>query len=481
MVPKELGGDEADLPTVLAVYEEVSRADGSTGWTLLANATTSAFAGAYTGRAAVDAMFGGTAPVAAGQFSPRGTAARTDDGDALHGERLLQLRQRERARDVDRRRRARAARRRVRAGAVGAARHPRLLRAARPGGRSSATGTSWGSPAPGATTTRCPSRRVEEDFTFDLVNAEAAARRPGVPPRRARAHRGGPRRVRARRRAAGHGGDAHASCRPSTASAPSRCATSRCSATTTRSTTPRCSPRARSCTSRSRRAGHPRRRRRPDARAAAAAAPVDDVRHPRRHGGGALRVHHRRHRRVAAGRAAAVLPRPPRRDPAPRGRRQHASSTPPRRCSSRGAEHGARGVTGHVAVVTGAGSGIGRSLAVRFAAEGMRVVAADVEAGALTETDGASSAPVRDGESCAWTDVAPRRRGRAPGRHRVRRSVGAVDVLCNNAGVFQGGLIWETQPRRLRVDARCQPVGHPARHPRVRAAHGARPAPTATS
>ena len=42
-------GEEADLPTVLEVYEEVCRADGSAGWTLLANATTSAFAGAYTG------------------------------------------------------------------------------------------------------------------------------------------------------------------------------------------------------------------------------------------------------------------------------------------------------------------------------------------------------------------------------------------------------------------------------------------------
>ena len=77
MVPKELGGEEADLPTVIEVYEEVSRADGSTGWTLLANATTSAFAGAYTGPAAVDAMFDGArTPVAAGQFSPRGTAVR---------------------------------------------------------------------------------------------------------------------------------------------------------------------------------------------------------------------------------------------------------------------------------------------------------------------------------------------------------------------------------------------------------------------
>lgn len=83
MVPKELGGEEADLPTVVAVYEAVSRADGSTGWTLLANATTSAFAGAYTGPTAVAEMFrGDRIPVAAGQFSPRGTAVRVGESAA---------------------------------------------------------------------------------------------------------------------------------------------------------------------------------------------------------------------------------------------------------------------------------------------------------------------------------------------------------------------------------------------------------------
>ena len=86
MVPKELGGEEADLPTVIEVYEEVCRADGSTGWTLLANATTSAFAGAYTGPAAIDAIFDGArTPVAAGQFSPRGTAVREGDAYRVSG------------------------------------------------------------------------------------------------------------------------------------------------------------------------------------------------------------------------------------------------------------------------------------------------------------------------------------------------------------------------------------------------------------
>lgn len=86
MVPKELGGGEADLPTVLEVYEEVCRSDGSAGWTLLANATTSAFAGAYTGAAAIEAMFGGERiPVAAGQFSPRGSAIREGHGFTVAG------------------------------------------------------------------------------------------------------------------------------------------------------------------------------------------------------------------------------------------------------------------------------------------------------------------------------------------------------------------------------------------------------------
>ena len=40
---------------------------------------------------------------------------------------------------------------------------------------------------------------------------------------------------------------------------------------------------------------------------------------------------------------------------------------------------------GRVAVVTGAASGIGRALAERCAAEGMRVVLADVETAALEE------------------------------------------------------------------------------------------------
>ncbi|HZP27509.1 MAG TPA: acyl-CoA dehydrogenase family protein [Acidimicrobiia bacterium] len=87
MVPRELGGTEAGLCTTLAVYEELSRADGSTGWSVLANATTSAFAGAYTGNDAARAMFGGPGrAIHAGMFAPVGTAEAVDGGYRVSGQ-----------------------------------------------------------------------------------------------------------------------------------------------------------------------------------------------------------------------------------------------------------------------------------------------------------------------------------------------------------------------------------------------------------
>ena len=88
---------------------------------------------------------------------------------------------------------------------------------------------------------------------------------------------------------------------------------------------------------------------------------------------------------------------------------------------------------GKVAVVTGAASGIGRGLAQRFAEEGMRVVLADVEAGALD----AAVAELRDaghevrGEQ---VDVSSQ-----PSVEALAQAAfaawGGVHVVCNNAGV----------------------------------------------
>ena len=83
-----------------------------------------------------------------------------------------------------------------------------------------------------------------------------------------------------------------------------------------------------------------------------------------------------------------------------------------------------------VAVVTGAGSGIGRSIAEMFAAEGARVAVLDIRAEPAQETvellDGehhAIEADVSDGASVSRAF------------EEVDRAFGGVDILVNNAGV----------------------------------------------
>src|SRR6478735_10295634 len=98
---------------------------------------------------------------------------------------------------------------------------------------------------------------------------------------------------------------------------------------------------------------------------------------------------------------------------------------------------------GATAVVTGAGSGIGRALAVACAAEGMRVAAADIEAGALAATL-ALVADTGVDAIAVETDVADAGSVRALAA-RVDRELGGADLLCNNAGVFAGGTLW-TEP-----------------------------------
>ena len=92
-------------------------------------------------------------------------------------------------------------------------------------------------------------------------------------------------------------------------------------------------------------------------------------------------------------------------------------------------------------VVTGAGSGIGQALARAFAAEGMRVAIADVQADALDETENqlrAGGATVLSG-TVDVSDAAAVREFAA----RVDREFDGADVVCNNAGVFAGGLCWD--------------------------------------
>ncbi len=89
--------------------------------------------------------------------------------------------------------------------------------------------------------------------------------------------------------------------------------------------------------------------------------------------------------------------------------------------------------TGKVAVVTGAASGIGRALAERFAAEGMKVVLADIERGALARAE----TEMKAGGATVLavpTDVSRAADVEALAAKTID-AFGAVHVLCNNAGV----------------------------------------------
>jgi NAD(P)-dependent dehydrogenase (short-subunit alcohol dehydrogenase family) len=98
-------------------------------------------------------------------------------------------------------------------------------------------------------------------------------------------------------------------------------------------------------------------------------------------------------------------------------------------------------LNGKVAVITGAGSGIGRAVAENAAAAGMKVVVADVEEAALKEAERALTAGGADALAVV-TDVSDAASVREL-RDRALAQYGAVHLVHNNAGVGGGGLIWD--------------------------------------
>jgi len=87
-----------------------------------------------------------------------------------------------------------------------------------------------------------------------------------------------------------------------------------------------------------------------------------------------------------------------------------------------------------VALVSGAGSGIGRAVALRMAQEGAKVLAVDIDGARLAETGGMASAPMElhtadlgDPETCRATVEA------------CVAEFGRLDVLGNIAGILRTG------------------------------------------
>jgi NAD(P)-dependent dehydrogenase (short-subunit alcohol dehydrogenase family) len=89
---------------------------------------------------------------------------------------------------------------------------------------------------------------------------------------------------------------------------------------------------------------------------------------------------------------------------------------------------------GKIALITGAASGIGRAMSLRFATEGARVVAVDLAEGVretaaeIERTGGRAHAVIGDASSSESIDEAVA----------IAESLGGLDIACANAGISGG-------------------------------------------
>ncbi len=120
-------------------------------------------------------------------------------------------------------------------------------------------------------------------------------------------------------------------------------------------------------------------------------------------------------------------------------------------------------LVGKTALVTGAGSGIGRAIARRLAAEGCDLAILDIDREGAEEVAGR----VREAGRRAVAEVAD-----VSDLEQVETGVGAcmdalgkIDILVNNAGIAHISTLLEMSPAdwrdtfRVNVDGRVVPVG----------------------
>ena len=90
-------------------------------------------------------------------------------------------------------------------------------------------------------------------------------------------------------------------------------------------------------------------------------------------------------------------------------------------------------LTSHIAAVTGAGSGIGRAIALGYAREGAQVVALDINGAAAADT--ARQIEAAGGKAKSYTlDVTKRDDCMAMAK-KIEAEIGRVSILVNNAGI----------------------------------------------
>src|SRR5437016_4692114 len=98
---------------------------------------------------------------------------------------------------------------------------------------------------------------------------------------------------------------------------------------------------------------------------------------------------------------------------------------------------------GRIALITGAGSGIGEAIARAMGEAGARIVSVDINVGAAVRTakavgDGALGFPCDVTDRAACDALAAR----------LRAEVGPVSILVNNAGIIRRGKVTDANTRR---------------------------------